>query len=107
MRSLRSVMVASLLGARCVRGVALARSGGLSRRSGSARPRSLGRRHAAHAPALVRGGMACRLATARSADAFSAAVVLVDCRPGATFGLLLWDAAAFVALLDMSGFALL
>ena len=83
------------------RGVALARGGGLFGRRRSARWRSRGRRGAANPPAFVRGGMARRLAAARSAGALSAAIVFVDGRPGATFGLLLRNAAAFVALLDM------
>src|ERR1700735_2101821 len=52
-------------------------------------------------PSAWRGGVASRLAAARSACPFSAAIVLVDGGPGATFSLLLRNAAAFVALLDM------
>src|SRR6185312_14359445 len=69
--------------------------------------RSRGRRRAPDPPALVRGGVAGRLAAPRSPDALSAAVVLVDRRPGATFGFLLRNAAAFVTFLDMLRLALL
>ena len=74
---------------RGARAVALARNGGLFGRCRSARRRSRSRGRAADPPALVRGGMARRLASARPAGAFSAAVVLVDRRPSPTFGLLL------------------
>src|SRR3984885_1444907 len=73
----------------------------------SARRRSRGRRGAANPAAPVRGGMASRFSSARAAGLLSTAVVLVDRGPGATFGLLLRNAAALVALLDMLRFPVL
>src|SRR6185437_8395067 len=90
-----------------VRLVAPSRRGGFPGRRGPACARSRGRRRAPDPPALVRGGVAGRLAAPRSPDALSAAVVLVDRRPGATFGFLLRNAAAFVTFLDMLRLALL
>ena len=83
------------------RGVSLTSGGRLFRRRRSTCGRSRGRGGAANPSALVRGGMARRLAAARSAGALSPAVILVDRRPGATFGLLLRNATAFVALFDV------
>src|SRR5580658_1976965 len=51
--------------------------------------------------------MAGRLASTRAADALSAAVVLVDGRPGATFCLFLRNAPVFVALFNMLRFPFL
>src|SRR5271163_41674 len=100
MRSLRSVMVAPRSGRRA-RTIPPTRGGGLLGRGRSARWRSRGRCGAANPPALMGGGMARRLASTRTADALSAAVVLVDGCPGSTFCFFLRNAAALVALLDM------
>ncbi len=49
--------------------------------------------------------MTCVLASARAAGLFSAAIVLVDRRPGATLCLILGHATAFLALFDVLGLA--
>jgi hypothetical protein len=51
--------------------------------------------------------MARQIPSPGGADLLAAAVVLVDGRPGAPFGFVLWRASAFIALRDILGFALL
>src|SRR6202034_4603094 len=85
----------------------LARRGGFLPCGGAPRRRSRSRRRPANPATLVRGGMASRLAPSRSAWSLSAAVVLVDGGPGATLSLLLRNAAALVALLDVLRFPFL
>src|SRR5665213_1181797 len=88
------------------RGVALARGGGFLGRGGSRRGRTRGRSLPARLAAFVRRRMAGVGAAAR-AGFLAAAVVFVDGRPSAPFGLLFRDATLFVAPGDMVGLAFL
>src|SRR5437762_13620779 len=92
-------------------GVALAGRGRLLGRGRALGRRARGRRppafRAALLAALVGRRVAGVLAAARAAGLLAAAVVLVDRRPGPPLGLLLGDAALFVAFGDVVGLALL
>ena len=84
-------------------GISLARRGRLLRRSRAIRRGPGGRSLPAFFSAFVGGGMARVLAAASSAGFLSAAVVLVDRRPGPALGFPLRHAVLFIALRDVIG----
>src|SRR5215469_4551034 len=91
---------------RALRRMALAGGGGFLGRGRTRGSRAFGRRPTADPPALARRGVAFGMAAARAA-LLAAAALLVDGRPGAPFGLLFREAAAFVAFGDVVGLAFL